>query len=90
MVNTDPKVVESRRILFGGDVMLGRTVEETISRNGPGYPLGPVAQTMRDADLTIVNLECAITSCTRQWAGAPRRFISVRFRRQSSACWMPG
>ena len=74
MVNTDPKAVDSRRILFGGDVMLGRTVKETISRNGPGYPLGPVAQMMRDADLSIVNLECAITSCTRQWASAPKTF----------------
>ena len=74
MVDTDPKTVGSWRILFGGDVMLGRTVKETILSNGPGYPLGPVAQTMRDADLTMVNLECAVTSCDKPWAGAPKAF----------------
>ena len=74
MVETRPTATESRRILFGGDVMLGRTVAETILRNGPGYPLGPVAHSMRDADLTIVNLECAITSCAKRWGGAAKAF----------------
>lgn len=74
MGETRPTATESRRILFGGDVMLGRTVAETILRNGPGYPLGPVAHSMRDADLTIVNLECAITSCVKRWGGAAKAF----------------
>ncbi|MET0961424.1 MAG: CapA family protein [Noviherbaspirillum sp.] len=74
MGDTDPETDESWRILFGGDVMLGRMVKEVILRHGPGYPLRPVAHILRSADLSIVNLECAITSCDEQWPGAPKAF----------------
>ena len=60
--------------MFGGDVMLGRIVREYILLHGPQYPLGPVAGLMRSADLTIVNLECAISSSERIWSGAPKAF----------------
>lgn len=60
--------------MLGGDAMLGRTVKEHISRFGPGYPLGPVADRMRQAELTIVNLECAITATGNIWPGAPKAF----------------
>jgi poly-gamma-glutamate capsule biosynthesis protein CapA/YwtB (metallophosphatase superfamily) len=60
--------------MFGGDVMLGRNVKEFILRYGPTYPLGSIAQLMRNADLTIVNLECAMTSSTHQWSGEPKAF----------------
>jgi poly-gamma-glutamate capsule biosynthesis protein CapA/YwtB (metallophosphatase superfamily) len=62
------------RLMFGGDAMLGRTVHEYIDRLGPGYPLGRIAPLLRDADLAIVNLECAITDSTRHWRGAPKAF----------------
>lgn len=62
------------RVVFGGDVMLGRLVKEAIRQFGPQYPLGPIAGTMRGADLTIVNLECAITDSEREWSGAPKAF----------------
>lgn len=62
------------RILFGGDVMLGRVVTSFIALHGPGYPLEPVAPLMRDADLTVVNLECAITGRTEHWRGAQKVF----------------
>ena len=62
------------RVMFGGDVMLGRIVNQAILRYGPDYPLGPVAQLMRSPDLTIVNLECAITSSTAIWPGALKAF----------------
>lgn len=62
------------RVVFGGDVMLGRLVKDAIHRFGPKYPLGPVATRMREADLTVVNLECAITASERQWSGAPKAF----------------
>lgn len=62
------------RVMFGGDVMLGRIVKEHILRSGPDYPLGPIAALMRAADLTIVNLECAITSSADIWPGAPKAF----------------
>lgn len=61
-------------VMFGGDAMLGRTVSDYIERHGPDYPLGRIAPLLRQADLAIVNLECAITACTRQWSGAPKAF----------------
>lgn len=62
------------RILFGGDVMLGRMVKDAIAQHGAAYPLAPVAALMRRADLTVVNLECAITASSRHWTGAPKAF----------------
>lgn len=62
------------RLVFGGDAMLGRIVKEYIKRHGPGYPLGPIAPLLRDADLSIVNLECAITASNHLWHGAPKAF----------------
>jgi poly-gamma-glutamate synthesis protein (capsule biosynthesis protein) len=62
------------RLMFGGDVMLGRTVREYIEKLGAGYPLAPLAPVLRQADLVTVNLECAITTGTHQWAGEPKAF----------------
>jgi poly-gamma-glutamate synthesis protein (capsule biosynthesis protein) len=64
----------SVRVMFGGDTMLGRLVKESILRHGPRYPLGAIAPLLRRADLTIVNLECAITASPGQWHGAPKAF----------------
>jgi len=61
-------------LVLGGDVMLGRHAGEMIERHGPGYPLGAVAPVMRQADLTLVNLECAITGSSQPWSGAPKAF----------------
>jgi poly-gamma-glutamate synthesis protein (capsule biosynthesis protein) len=62
------------RLMFGGDVMLGRTVREYIEKLGPDYPLAPLTPLLRQADLVTVNLECAITSGTHQWTGEPKAF----------------
>ncbi len=74
MTSTSPDQAITIRVMFGGDVMLGRLVKEHILRDGPDYPLGSVAQLMRSPDLTIVNLECAITSSADIWSGAPKAF----------------
>ena len=60
--------------MAGGDVMLGRLVGRAIARHGPKYPLGPVAGLLREADLALVNLECAITASHARWEGAPKAF----------------
>lgn len=60
--------------MLGGDAMLGRTVNDYIARYGASYPLGPIAGLMRQADLTIVNLECAIAATDHIWPGAPKAF----------------
>ncbi|MDO9215855.1 MAG: CapA family protein, partial [Lacisediminimonas sp.] len=62
------------RVLFGGDVMLGRGVAQAIQTEGSDYPLGNIADCLRSADLCIVNLECAITSASRRWDGEPKAF----------------
>lgn len=62
------------RVMFGGDVMLGRNVKEYILRDGPGYPLGRLAQRMRTPDLTVINLECALTSSLERWPGTPKAY----------------
>lgn len=62
------------RLMLGGDVMLGRTVGEWIRRVGPRYPLQGIARQLREADLAIVNLECAITSSLAHWTGGPKAF----------------
>lgn len=62
------------RVMFGGDVMLGRIVAQYIGTHGVDYPLGRIAALMRVADVTVVNLECAITSSTQPWRGVPKAF----------------
>jgi poly-gamma-glutamate capsule biosynthesis protein CapA/YwtB (metallophosphatase superfamily) len=53
---------DRRRITlaFGGDVMLGRLVNETILQRGPRYIWGDVLPLVQGADLALVNLECTI------------------------------
>jgi len=74
MAISGARMDETVRIILGGDVMLGRIVKERIRRLGPAYPLGRIAGLMRGADLTIVNLECAVTSSDALWPGAPKAF----------------
>lgn len=62
------------RLMLGGDTMLGRTVRHYILRFGAGYPLGPIEDLLRRADLSIVNLECAVTSSQQVWPGEPKAF----------------
>lgn len=74
MVNTMTGPEPVVRVILGGDVMLGRNVKQAILRFGVDYPLGPVASLMQRTELTIVNLECAITATERFWPGAPKAF----------------
>ncbi|MEW6354014.1 MAG: CapA family protein [Pseudomonadota bacterium] len=62
------------RLMLGGDVMLGRIVAEFIKTRGAEYPLGPLSALLRGADVTLVNLECAITDSQQLWPGAPKAF----------------
>jgi poly-gamma-glutamate capsule biosynthesis protein CapA/YwtB (metallophosphatase superfamily) len=73
-MSATPEQAPTVRLLFGGDVMLGRNVKEHILRHGAGYPLGPIAGLMHAADMTIINLECAITASLQHWPGARKAF----------------
>ncbi len=55
------------RLMLGGDVMLGRIVAERINSHGHDYPLGRIAPLLRAADLTVVNLECTVTTSQQLW-----------------------
>jgi poly-gamma-glutamate synthesis protein (capsule biosynthesis protein) len=62
------------RLLFGGDLMLGRLAGETMLREGADYPLGAVSALLRGASLAIANLECAVCEPAERWHGAPKAF----------------
>nr|MBI5456040.1 CapA family protein [Candidatus Levybacteria bacterium] len=49
------------RILFVGDVMLGRLVNEILKQKKPEYPWGDTLPVFKKVDLRICNLECVIT-----------------------------
>jgi poly-gamma-glutamate synthesis protein (capsule biosynthesis protein) len=70
------------RLVFGGDLMLGRLVGEAMLREGADYPLGAIAPLLREADLTIANLECAISEPGERWHGEPKAYY---FRAPPSA-----
>lgn len=72
--NKESRSDETVRLILCGDLMLGRLVNKAIFKYGPGYPLGKVSDTLKKADLTLVNLESAITSSTSKWPGEPKAF----------------
>jgi poly-gamma-glutamate capsule biosynthesis protein CapA/YwtB (metallophosphatase superfamily) len=66
-----------------GDVMLGRGVSEALNHHmRPEEPWGDVMPLLNDADLRIVNLECAITDKVRPWSRTAKVF---HFRTPPSA-----
>ena len=73
-MQTRPELASGCRLMLGGDVMLGRMVGDAMLRLGSDYPLAPVAALLRQGDLAMVNLECAITATTHRWPGAPKAF----------------
>jgi poly-gamma-glutamate capsule biosynthesis protein CapA/YwtB (metallophosphatase superfamily) len=60
-------VVPSWTLALVGDVMLGRGVARRIRELGPTYPWGDMLPAVRSADGFLINLECALTSRTKQW-----------------------
>lgn len=51
---------------FAGDVMLGRTLDLVISRNGFDFPWGNVLPLLRASDFNVINLETALTYSTNK------------------------
>ncbi len=54
--------------------MLGRLVKDEILAQGVDYPMGEIASVLRDSDLTLLNLECAVTDHQNEWHGDPKAF----------------
>ena len=70
-----------------GDVMLGRLVNERLRRVGADYPWGDTDSVLRQADLTIANLECVLAAGGEPQAGKvfhfrsdPKNVASLRVR----------
>lgn len=57
-----------------GDVMLGRLVNEELKAMPPEKAWGDTLPHLAQADLRIVNLECALTSHLREWARTEKMF----------------
>lgn len=62
------------KILFAGDVMLGRLVNQRLKRAGPSYPWGDTLPAFQEADCRIINLECVISDKGRPWSATPKVF----------------
>src|SRR5262249_22308658 len=54
-------------LALAGDVMLGRQVNRAIATRGSAYPWGDVLPLLRQADLFLINLECALTALNQPW-----------------------
>ena len=50
------------KIVFVGDILLARGVGEKTESFGYDYPYDKIKGILKDSDLTIGNLECAISS----------------------------
>ncbi len=62
------------RIVFVGDVMLGRMVNEGLRLAPVAYPWGDTLPVFQDADLRICNLECTLSDRGAPWAATPKVF----------------
>ena len=62
------------RLLFVGDVMLGRLVNETLKSMPPTYPWGNTLPLFRASDLRVGNLECVLSDRGAPWGQTPKTF----------------
>ena len=61
-------------LAFTGDVMLGRLVNDRLKTMQPEAVWGDLLPHLAQADLRIVNLECALTVHLRPWARTWKKF----------------
>ena len=62
------------KLLFVGDVMLGRLVNAALKGRPPAYPWGDTLSLFKEADVRICNLECAISDWGSPWSATPKVF----------------
>ncbi|MCL5783983.1 MAG: CapA family protein [Patescibacteria group bacterium] len=62
------------KLLFIGDVMLGRLVNEVLKKESPEYPWGDTLDIFQQADYRICNLECVISDKGQPWTITPKAF----------------
>lgn len=62
------------KLLFVGDVMLGRLVNEVLKVEPPEYVWGDTRPIFHRADLRLCNLECVISDLGQPWSTTPKVF----------------
>lgn len=62
------------KLLFVGDVMLGRLVNRALEAQPPEYPWGDTLEIFREADARFCNLECVISDRGTPWSAPPKAF----------------
>lgn len=62
------------KLLFAGDVMLGRLVNRALQRLPPEYPWGDTLPLFASADWRMCNLECVISDKGTPWSLTPKIF----------------
>ncbi|MEM2139791.1 CapA family protein [Nitrososphaera sp.] len=70
------------QIILTGDVMLGRMVNSVLDRDRHTYVWGDTIDIFREADLSLVNLECVISSKGSEWS---KTFKVFHFRANPDA-----
>jgi poly-gamma-glutamate capsule biosynthesis protein CapA/YwtB (metallophosphatase superfamily) len=68
---------EPKKLLFAGDLMIGRVVNEMLQRERPEYPWGDTLPLFRKAAWRFCNLECVLAD---SWdpASVPRKMFHFR------------
>jgi poly-gamma-glutamate capsule biosynthesis protein CapA/YwtB (metallophosphatase superfamily) len=62
------------RLLFVGDVMLGRLMNTVLRETSPAYPWGDTLPLFHQADVRICNLECVVADRGTPWSRTPKVF----------------
>jgi len=65
---------QDMKLLFAGDVMLGRLVNQMLRKSPPAYPWGDTLPLFQRADTRICNLECVISDQGIPWVTPPKVF----------------
>jgi poly-gamma-glutamate synthesis protein (capsule biosynthesis protein) len=71
-------MTDSLTIALAGDVMLGRYVDLVVAERGASYPWGDLLPVLEEAELFLVNLECALTAETEEWRDGARKVFYFR------------
>lgn len=70
------------RVAITGDVMLGRLVNSVLDSNSYAYVWGDTIDIIRNADLSLINLECVVSSKGTEWT---KTFKLFHFRANPDA-----
>lgn len=62
------------KVLFVGDVMLGRLMNKVLKKMPPAYPWGDTLSLFHETDVRLCNLECALTDRGTPWSVTPKAF----------------